>query len=92
MNLKKKFNSQFLILLMFVFYMCYTIINNFATQIVKINEYKSEIEYLNKSIIETKKEIEKYNEKEDYDLEQIARERLNMVKSNEIIYMDIKER
>lgn len=92
MNLKKKFNSQFLILLMFVFYMFCTMISNFTTQVVKINEYKSEIESLNKSIVETKGEIEKYSEKEEYDLEQIARERLNMVKSDEIIYMDVKER
>lgn len=94
MKLKKKFKYQFIVLFMFVFYILYTLTTNLTFQISKIIEYKKEINYLNQSIKSTEKEIKeiKSNQKENYDLEKLARERLNMVKPDEIVYIDIKKR
>ena len=93
MNVRKKFSAQFILVSVFILFVIYTIISGFIFQIKKFNEYKSEISLLNKEISATKKEIETLksiengNTKED--LESIARNRLNMVKPDEIIYIDI---
>ena len=93
MNIRKKFSAQFMLVSLFILFIIYTLISGFIFQIIKFNEYKSEISSLNKEISDTKKEIEKLksiengNTKED--LESIARNRLNMVKPDEIIYIDI---
>ena len=71
----------------------YTLISNFVFQVKKLNEYKAEISSLNKQISSTKKQIEELKKIENgntsEDLETIARNRLNMVKPNEIVYIDI---
>lgn len=93
MNIRKKFSAQFMLVSLFILFIIYTLISGFIFQIKKFNEYKSEISLLNKEISATKKEIETLksiengNTKED--LESIARNRLNMVKPDEIIYIDI---
>ena len=93
MNIRKKFSAQFMLVSLFILFIIYTLISGFIFQIIKFNEYKSEISSLNEEISATKKEIEKLksiengNTKED--LESIARNRLNMVKPDEIIYIDI---
>ena len=93
MNIRKKFSAQFILVSVFILFVIYTIISGFIFQITKLNEYKSEISLLNDQISSTKKEIEKLKEIEngntEEDLETIARNRLNMVKPNEIIYIDI---
>lgn len=93
MNVRKKFSAQFILVSIFILFVIYTIISGFIFQINKLNEYKSEISSLNEQISTTKKEIEKLKEIENgntvEDLETIARNRLNMVKPNEIIYVDI---
>ena len=93
MNIRKKFSAQFMLVSLFILFIIYTLISGFIFQIKKFNEYKSEISLLNKEISATKKEIEMLksiengNTKED--LESIARNRLNMVNPDEIIYIDI---
>ena len=61
-------------------------------QLLKIKEYRTEIASLNTQIEETKIEIQKLkdvqNSELNENLESIARNRLNMVKPNEIIYID----
>ena len=93
MNIRKKFSAQFLLVSLFIFFIIYTLISGFIFQIKKFNEYKSEISLLNEEISTTKKEIEMLKSVENgntkEDLESIARNRLNMVKPNEIIYIDI---
>ena len=93
MNVRKKFSAQFILVSVFILFVIYTIISGFIFQITKLNEYKSEISSLSEQISSTKKEIEKLKKVEngntDEDLETIARNRLNMVKPNEIIYIDI---
>ena len=94
MKIKMKFKYQIIVLFMFISYIFYTLITNFTFQISKIIEYKKEIDYLNQSIKSTEKEITKMknNQNKNYDLEKLARERLNMVKPDEIVYIDIKKR
>ncbi|WP_296646215.1 FtsB family cell division protein [Romboutsia sp. 13368] len=93
MNIRKKFSAQFILVSLFIIFVIYTVISGFVFQITKLNEYKSEISSLNEQISTTKKEIEKLKKIEngntEEDLETIARNRLNMVKPNEIIYIDI---
>ena len=77
----------------FILFIVYTLISNFVFQVKKLNEYKAEISSLNKQISSTKKQIEELKKIENgntsEDLETIARNRLNMVKPNEIVYIDI---
>ena len=93
MNIRKKFSAQFILVRVFILFIVYTLITSFVFQIRKLNEYKSEISSLNKQIVKTKQEIEELkrikNGSLDDDLENLARSRLNMVKYNEIIYIDI---
>ena len=86
MNIRKKFSAQFMLVTVFILFVVYTLISNFVFQVKKLNEYKAEISSLKKQIEELKK-IENGNTSED--LETIARNRLNMVKPNEIVYIDI---
>lgn len=93
MNIRKKFSAQFILLVVFLLFIVYTLIASFIFQVKKLNEYKAEISSLNKQIATTKKQIEELKNTEDIsvdeDLEAIARNRLNMVKPNEILYIDI---
>jgi len=93
MNIRKKFSAQFMLVIVFILFIAYTIITSFVFQIKKVNEYKAEISSLNKQIHTTKEQIEELKKIEygdiNNDLEEIARERLNMVKPNEIVYIDI---
>jgi len=92
MNLRKKFSSQFLVVSMFLVFMVFSLASGFVFQITKVKEYRLEIANLNKEIDHTKSEIEKLKQLGDtQDLEIAARSRLNMVKPDEIIYIDIKE-
>jgi cell division protein FtsB len=92
MNLRKKFSSQFLVISMFLVFMVFSLASGFIFQITKVKEYRLEIANLNKEIDYTKSEIEKLKQLGDtQDLETAARNRLNMVKTDEIIYVDIKE-
>ncbi len=83
----KKFIGQYIIVCLFVFFLVFSIITGFIFQINKIIEYKNQIAQINNQIEDTKDEISK-----DDDLEDVARDKLGMIKSNEIIYLDSSER
>ncbi len=90
MNIRKKFSAQIMIVMIFLGTICFSIFTGFIFQITKLKEYESEIVSLNNQISETKSEIKRLKEENDSrDLEQIARERLNMVRPNETIYIDV---
>ena len=93
MNIRKKFSAQFILITVFILFIVYTLITSFVFQVKKLNEYKAEISSLNKQISSTKKQIEDLkkieNGNKSEDLEAIVRKRLNMVKPNEIVYIDI---
>ncbi|MCI9259650.1 MAG: septation ring formation regulator EzrA [Romboutsia sp.] len=93
MNIRRKFLAQFILITIFIFFIVYTLITSFVFQVKKLNEYKAEISSLNKQISITKQEIEDLKKIENgstsENLETIARNRLNMVKPNEIVYIDI---
>ena len=89
----KKFMGQYMIVCLFVFFLVFSIISGFVFQIQKIYEYKAQIAQINDQIEDTKEEISKLEKlKNDDDLEEMARDELGMVKSNEIIYVDSSER
>ena len=89
----KKFMGQYMIVCLFVFFLVFSIITGFVFQIKKINEYKTQIAQVTSQIKDTKEEISKLEKlKNDDDLEEMARDELGMVKSNEIIYVDSSER
>ena len=68
-------------------------ITGFIFQFTKLKEYKSEIVSINNQIDETRAEIKKLKKvNESKDLEDLARERLNMVKPDETVYIDIGKR
>lgn len=93
MNIRKKFSGQFIVMSVFVLFICVSLITGFIFQLTKLKEYKGEIASLNKQISETKKEITNLKKVDKtQDLETIARERLNMVKPDETIYIDMGRR
>lgn len=91
MKLTKKFSGQYLLLCIFIFFITLTGIISFVIQIQNIKSYNDEISKLNVKIAATKDEIdeyEKHNSYSDKKLESLAREKLGMVKPNEIIYLE----
>lgn len=93
MNIRKKFSGQFVVISVFLLFICVSLITGFLFQLTKLKQYKSEITSLNEQIKDTKEEIK--NLKKAYktqDLETIARERLNMVKQDETVYIDMGRR
>ena len=91
-NVKEIHGSIYDCMLICIF-LVFSIISGFVFQIQKINEYKAQIAQINDQIEDTKEEISKLEKlKNDDDLEEMARDELGMVKSNEIIYVDSSER
>lgn len=89
----KRFMGQYMILGLFVSFLVFSIITGFIFQIRKVNEYKSQIAQINNQIENTKEKISKLEKlSKDNDLELVARNELGMIKSNEIIYVDLSER
>ncbi|CEQ25712.1 FtsB family cell division protein [Paraclostridium sordellii] len=96
MNKRKKFIGQYVVVSSFLFVLLLSLVGGFATQIVKTIQYNKEIAQLKSNIKNVDKEIKdlkKDKQRLDNDkyIEDIARERLKMVKSNEIIYIDINK-
>lgn len=96
MNKRKKFLGQYVVVSSFLLVLLLSLIGGFATQIVKTIQYNKEIAQLKSNIKNVDKEIKdlkKDKQRLDNDkyIEDIARERLKMVKSNEIIYIDINK-
>ncbi|GAA0106439.1 hypothetical protein UT300013_30630 [Paraclostridium sordellii] len=96
MNKRKKFIGQYVVVSSFLLVLLLSLVGGFATQIVKTIQYNKEIAQLKSNIKNVDKEIKdlkKDKQRLDNDkyIEDIARERLKMVKSNEIIYIDINK-
>lgn len=93
MKILKRFLPQSIVVGLFVFFLVFSIITGFIFQIGKLRDYKAEITQINNQIEDTKEEIsrlEKLCNKND--LEEVARNQLGMIKPNEIIYVDSRER
>lgn len=89
----KRFMGQYVILGSFIFFLVFSIITGFIFQIRKVNDYKSEIAQINSQIEDTKEEISELKKSiTENDLELVARNKLGMIKSNEIIYVNYNER
>ncbi|MGL5641217.1 MAG: FtsB family cell division protein [Paraclostridium sp.] len=93
MNKRKKFIGQYVVVGVFLIFICFSLLGGFATQIVKTVKYNNEIASLKEEIKNTDKEIKELKQDKkklnnDKYIEDIARDRLNMVKPNEIIYVD----
>ena len=89
----KRFLGQYIVLGLFVFFLVFSIITGFVFQIKKINEYKTQIAQVTSQIKDTKEEISKLEKLiKDDNLEDTARDKLGMIKPNEIIYMEMGER
>lgn len=93
MKLTKKFSGQYLLLRIFISVTAITLVISFVVQIQNIRDYNEEIDKLNAKIQTTQDEINQYksdgyNINNDKDLEELAREKLGMVKQNEIIYLE----
>ncbi len=89
----KRFLGQYIVLGLFVFFLVFSIVTSFIFQINKIIQYKGEIAQINNQIEDTKEEISKLEKLiKDDNLEDTARDKLGMIKPNEIIYMEMGER
>ncbi|MGL5750421.1 MAG: cell division protein FtsL [Paraclostridium sp.] len=96
MNRRKKFLAQYIVVGMFICATCVSLFMGFVDQVIRVNKYNNEITQLNTQIKSVEKEIndlkdEKKNLSEDEYIQDIARNRLKMVKPNEIIYIDINK-
>lgn len=94
MNKRKKFLGQYLVVVSFLLFVSGTIICGFTSQIMKYSNYTDKILELKKDIKNTDNQIKELkNTKNDLDsekyIEYIARDKLKMIKSNEILYIDI---
>lgn len=93
MNIRKKFSAQYMMIFMFACFICFSLITGFIFQFTKFKEYKIEIASINNQIDETRAEIKKLKKVNgSKDLEDLARERLNMVKPDETVYIDMGRR
>ncbi|QXM07233.1 FtsB family cell division protein [Crassaminicella indica] len=91
-TVKKKKGFFHIALLIFGLYISWI----FIKQQIELKELKQQEEELNKKIIELKKETARLEEEKQLGddpkfIEKVARERLKMVKPNEIIYIDINK-
>lgn len=96
MNKRKKFIAQYIVVGMFICAVGISLIGGFIDQIIKTNKYNNEIVQLNQQIKDIDNEIEelkieKTKLNQDEYIQDIARNRLKMIKPNEIIYIDINK-
>ncbi|MGN1033954.1 MAG: septum formation initiator family protein [Intestinibacter sp.] len=92
MNLRKKFSGQYILIYMFVSFIIFTLIVGVVVQLQNIRDYKEEISRLECEIKDSESEINEFKNdkayKNDEELERLARNKLGMVKKNEIIYLE----
>lgn len=96
MNKRKKFIAQYIVIGMFICAVGISLTCGFVDQIIKTNQYSKEIVQLNQQLKDIDTEIkelksEKKKLNQDEYIQDIARNRLKMVKPNEIIYIDINK-
>jgi cell division protein FtsB len=92
MNLRKNFSGQIIIFKTFVAVLIFGMISGTVFQFSKVKEYRKQITSLNNQIEITEQQIDylKNTESDDSDLEYIARNKLNMVKEDEIVYIVVE--
>jgi cell division protein FtsL len=97
MNKRKIFAGQYAIVYIFLALTVVSIGYGVVDQALKARKYKEEMKYLIAEInkvdedIKELQENKKYIDKDEY-IEKIAREKLSMVKPEEIIYIDINKK
>ena len=93
-SIKRKSNKKLKIIVISLFLgiSIFSMMTGFVFEYTKAKEYKKEIASLNKQLKKTEIQINSLKKDEksyEGDLEDIARKRLNMVKPNETVYVDI---
>ena len=97
MSKRKNFTGQYTIIYIFVVLTILSMGYGVVDQVIKVREYKKEISELKTQIQKADEDIKelernkKHINKDEY-IEKIAREKLNMVKPDEIIYVDINKK
>lgn len=97
MNKRKKFTGQYAVVSIFLVLTVLSMGYGVVDQALKVREYKEEMKSLRSQINKVDEDIRELQENkkyinEDEYIEKIAREKLNMVKPEEIIYIDINKK
>lgn len=92
MNLRKRFSGQYTLICMFAAFIIFTLIVGIIVQLQNIRDYKEEIYTLKYELNSTKTNIKNLKNDDSYnnneELENLARNKLGMIKQNEIIYLE----
>ena len=92
MNLRKRFSGQYTLICMFAAFIIFTLIVGIIVQLQNIRDYKEEIYTLKYELNSTKTDIKNLKNDDSYnnnvELENLARNKLGMIKQNEIIYLE----
>ena len=92
MNLRKRFSGQYTLICMFAAFIIFTLIVGIIVQLQNIRDYKEEIYTLKYELNSTKSDIKNLKNDDSYnnneELENLARNKLGMIKQNEIIYLE----
>lgn len=92
MNLRKRFSGQYTLICMFAAFIIFTLIVGIIVQLQNIMDYKEEIYTLKYELNSTKTDIKNLKNDDSYnnneELENLARNKLGMIKQNEIIYLE----
>lgn len=97
MNKRKNFTGQYAVVSIFLVLTILSMGYGVVDQALRVKEYKEEMKSLRSQINKVDEDIrelqenKKYINKDEY-IEKIAREKLNMVKPEEIIYIDINKK
>ena len=97
MNKRKNFTGQYAIIYIFLILTVLSMGYGVIDQALKVREYNEEMRSLRAQINKVDEDIKELQEnkknidKDEY-IEKIAREKLNMVKPEEIIYIDINKK
>ena len=91
-NLRKRFSGQYTLICMFAAFIIFTLIVGIIVQLQNIRDYKEEIYTLKYELNSTKTNIKNLKNDDSYnnneELENLARNKLGMIKQNEIIYLE----
>ena len=92
MNLRKRFSGQYTLICMFAAFIIFTLIVGIIVQLQNIRDYKEETYTLKYELNSTKTDIKNLKNDDSYnnneELENLARNKLGMIKQNEIIYLE----
>ena len=92
MTLRKRFSGQYTLICMFAAFIIFTLIVGIIVQLQNIRDYKEEIYTLKYELNSTKTNIKNLKNDDSYnnneELENLARNKLGMIKQNEIIYLE----